>query len=69
MAEQSKEEKRRTTAAVAAIYRQEGDVRRRQRTNELAMVLATCQCTRKRRKSIGGDNCVAPAASREVALG
>ena len=58
-----------TTAAVVAIYRRKGVARRRQRTNELATVPAACQRARKRRKSIGGDNHVAPAASREVALG
>ena len=58
-----------TTVAVAAIYRREGVARCRQRMNELATVLAACQCARKRRKSIGGENRVAPAASREVALG
>ena len=54
---------------VAPIYRRGERARRRQLTHELAMELAACQRARKRRKTIGGDNCVAPATSREVALG
>ena len=51
------------------IYSREERARRRQLTHELATELAACQRVRKRCKMIGGDNCVAPAASREVALG
>ena len=57
------------TAAAAAIYSREGVVRRRQRTNGPTTAPAVCQCVRKRRNLIGGDIRVAPAASREVALG
>ena len=53
----------------ALIYSREGRVRRRQLTHELATEPAACHHTRKRRKTIGGGSCVAPAASREVALG
>ena len=53
----------------APIYSREGRVRRRQLTHELAMEPAACHRTRKRRKTIDGGSCVAPAASREVALG
>ena len=53
----------------AAIYSREGRVRRRQLTHELAMEPTACHNTRKRQKTIGGGSCVAPAASREVALG
>ena len=53
----------------APIYSSEGRVRRRQLTHELATEPAACHRTRKRRKTIGGGSCVAPAASREVALG
>jgi len=62
-------EKTGTTTAVAAIYRREERARRRQLKPELATVPVACQRVRKQRKSVGGDNCVAPAASREVALG
>ena len=53
----------------APIYSREGRVRHRQLTHELTTELATCHRARKRRKLIGGGSCVAPAASREVALG
>ena len=53
----------------APIYSRGERARRRQLTHELATELAACQRARKRRKTIGGDSCVALAASREVALG
>ena len=53
----------------APIYSREGCVRRRQLTHELATELATCHRARKQRKMIDGGSCLAPAASREVALG
>ena len=52
----------------APIYSREGRIRRQQLTHELATEPAACHRTRKRRKTIGGGSCVAPAASREVAL-
>ena len=55
-----------TTAAAAAIYSREVVARRRQRTPELATTPAACHRVRKRRKPLGGDIRVAPAASREV---
>ena len=58
-----------TTAAAAAIYSWEVVARRRQRTPELATAPAACHHARKQRKTLGGDIRVAPAASREVALG
>ena len=57
-----------TAAAAAAIYSREVVARRRQRTPELATAPAACHRTRKRRKTLGGDIRVAPAASREVAF-
>ena len=53
----------------APIYRGEGRVRLRQLTYEVATETAACHHTRKQRKLIGDGSCVAPAASREVALG
>ena len=53
----------------APIYSREGCVWRRQRMNELATVPAACHHARKRRKLIDGGSYMAPAASREVALG
>ena len=53
----------------APIYSRGERARHRQLTHELATELAACQHARKRRKMIGGGSCVAPAASREVALG
>ena len=58
-----------TTVAAATIYSQEGVAWRRQRTRGPATAPAASQCARKRRNLIGGDIRVAPAASREVALG
>ena len=51
------------------IYSREERARRRQLTHKLAAELAACQHARKRRKMLSGGSCVAPAASREVALG
>ena len=53
----------------APIYSREERVRCRQLTHELATEPAACHHARKRWKTIGGGSCVAPAASREVALG
>ena len=53
----------------APIYSREERIRCRQLTHELATEPAACHHTRKRRKTIGGGSCVAPATSREVALG
>ena len=53
----------------APIYSREERARRQQLTHELATELAACHRVRKQRKSIGGSSCVAPAATREVALG
>ena len=68
-AERSRRGKTGMTTAAAAIYSREGVARRRQRTDGPATAPATCQGARKRRNPIGGDIRVAPAASREVALG
>ena len=63
------ERKKEDDGGGAPIYRREGCVWCRQLTHELAMEPAACHRVRKRRKPIGGGSCVAPAASREVALG
>ena len=68
MAEQSRGETEDDRGG-APIYSRGERARRRQLMHELGTKLAACQRARKRRKTIGGDSCVAPAASREVALG
>ena len=63
------ERKKEDDGGGAPIYSRGERARRRQLMHELGTKLAACQRARKRRKTIGGDSCVAPAASREVALG
>ena len=69
MAEQSRRGKTEDDGGGAPIYSREERVRCRQLMHELATELAACHHARKRRETIGGGSCVAPAASREAALG